>query len=753
MRTLWTTAALLALGTSLGAQEATEAKPEEAAGPAPFTIREIEFGVQGPETDTASSRFREYRAIPSGFVLPSLHFAGNQAFRYDVRVDDALQADARYRAKLEPGPFDIVFDFQRIPHRFGNDGRTLHEERPRGAFVISDTLQRANQTAIEQMFATNKPGVNFAFLQSLVNPSIDAASRIDLGLERDRGRLDLRWKGKDSPLDVHVSYFQERRYGNRASGTSFGFGNVVESAEPIEYRTHDASATAEWASRWGLVRGGLRYNWFENANLFQSFDNPFRITDSTDASAYTAPASGSIGGAATGVFALPPDNQSVTGSLGFLVKLPAKTRVSADAALGRLTQDSPFIPFTSNTAVRLPDGRAATDLASLPARSLDGVVDTLSLSVSVTSRPLPKLFLTARYRRYDRDNKTARIEFNEGYTRFDAVWEDIARVNVPYGYTTDRAQLSASYDLGPVGLEGGYRYNKTDRTFREVEATTEGVVFGAVRVRARDWALLRASAETGQRDFNGEYEFAEAEEHSFLAPGAPSQLPELRRFDLAKKDTDRLRGQLQLTPGGDITIALGASTTKDDYKESPFGLVSGKVQALSADVDYTPSERWGLFAYASREQFDTLQRGRQSGASPSTSALDDWTSTVKDVVETFGGGANVAVVGSRLTLRLNGSYQRVDGNNALDSPPGGTPDVAFGVSDYDDTKIYSVGAELAYRASDAIRLSVGGWLEDYRLRDSATSTIATYLPGSIFLAANDGDYRAHVVYAKASYVW
>jgi hypothetical protein len=79
--------------------------------------------------------------------------------------------------------------------------------------------------------------------------------------------------------------------------------------------------------------------------------------------------------------------------------------------------------------------------------------------------------------------------------------------------------------------------------------------------------------------------------------------------------------------------------------------------------------------------------------------------------------------------------------------------VAFDVPEFDDTKILTLGAELAYQASKSIRLACGGWFEDYELRDSATSSIATYLPGSIFLAANDGDYRAHVVYARVSYVW
>ena len=750
MRPFGLTIALLAAG----AAPALPAETSPSTGAAdPFQIRSIEFGLQNPEVDTASSRFREYRSVASGLLLNSLHFAGNDAFRYDVLARNVLQSDAYYRARLEHGAFDLHLDYQRIPHLFGNDGRTLYAERPRSVFLISDVLQQADQAVLQQQFGTDSSAINYSFLQKLVNPSIDAASRIDLALARDRGGASMEWKPEGRSLDLKLAYFQERRHGNRAAGTSFGFNNVVESAEPIEFRTHDVSVTGEWTTKWGLVRGGLRYNWFENAHLTQSFDNPFRVTDSTDSSAYQAPGSGSVGGPATGVTSLAPDNQAITGSAGVLVKLGRQTRVSADLAVSQWTQDSPFMAFTSNTAVRLPDGRPATDLSTLPAQNLDGKIDVQSFSLSATSRPASKLFLTARYRRYDLDNQTPRLEFEQGYTRFDAVWEEIPRVSVPYGYTTDRGSLSATYDFGTFDLEAGYRFNKTDRSFREVGDTTENTLFAAVRAQPWSWALLRASFERGDRDFDGTYDGAAAEHASFLEPESPTNQPDLRRFDVAKKDTDRGLAQLQLTPGGNTTIALSYTRTKDEYEDSPMGLVEGKSTGLAVDVDYTPNERWSVFTYAAHDTLDSFQRARQSGSSPSTNPADDWSSRVKDEVTTFGGGLTMVLVKSRLDAKLNGSYQRVNGNNDLDSPPGGTPDLANDIADFDDTRLLTLGGELGYKASPRIRLAFGGWYDEYTLRDSATSGIATYLPGSIFIAANDSDYRAHVFYLRAAYVW
>jgi hypothetical protein len=182
-------------------------------------------------------------------------------------------------------------------------------------FRPNDTIQRAHQTALEQQFAANRNGITFPFLSNLVAPSLQAANTVDLALLRERGnaQIDL-YPGK--PFSVRLNYFQEKRTGNRAAGTSFGFGNVVETPEPIDYRTEEFGASAEYGQSWGLIRGAVRYNTFKNPINTLTFDNPFRVTDATDPSAYTAPGSGSIGGASRGRIDLSADNEALTGALG-----------------------------------------------------------------------------------------------------------------------------------------------------------------------------------------------------------------------------------------------------------------------------------------------------------------------------------------------------------------------------------------------------------------------------------------------------
>ena len=738
--------------------------PATSTGQGFFSLGEIDFGVQLAHPDTNSSKFREYRDVPNGPFLPFLRLFTQDKVRVDLVVENAIQNDGRYRLFADIEPIRIKADYNLIPHRFGNDARTLLHEAARDVLVIDDTIQRANQTAIEAQFAKSKAGVNFPFLLGLVTPELAAANRIDIALLRQRGTFEASLT-PGQPVDVKLSYFQERRSGDRAAGTSFGFGNVVESPEPIQYRTQDWGASAEVNRSWGLVRGAVHYNTFTNGNATLTFDNPFRATDSTDASAYTGPASGSIAGPSRGRIDLSADNEALTGAIGFLLRLPANSRFTADFSGSRWTQNRAFMPYTINSAIGTASNPAAPfqadNAANLPARSLDGRIDVGSLSLAFNSRPIPGLGFGVKYRIYDLSNQTQRIDF-PGYVRFDAVWEAIPRVNVPYGYKRTQGDATVSYDVGPVTLEGGYRYLQFDRKFRETTVTRENTLIGAINLHAFSWATLRASYETGSRNRDG-YVYTRSEDSSFQEPApAATQLPALRRFDQARRDVDRFNGLLQLSPGGgDLTFSLSYWYTKEDYNREAvvdasglrYGLLNVKYDSFTAEVDYSPGDRWSVYGFYTRENNKNFQRGRQSGATPSINPLDDWTADVKDKVDSFGLGANAALVPDKLDFKTFVRYQKVDGNNDIVSPPGGTPDIGVSIPNFDDTKIWTVSAELSYRLAANWNIALGGWLEDYKVDDSATTGLTNYNPGSFFLAANDSSYRARVGYVRATYHW
>ena len=75
-------------------------------------------------------------------------------------------------------------------------------------------------------------------------------------------------------------YIHERRSGYRAAnGTSFGFGNVVETPEPLRYITQDVGVTAAYTGSWGMAHAGLHFNDFKNG--FDTFSSTTRSASPT----------------------------------------------------------------------------------------------------------------------------------------------------------------------------------------------------------------------------------------------------------------------------------------------------------------------------------------------------------------------------------------------------------------------------------------------------------------------------------------
>jgi len=433
-----------------------------------------------------------------------------------------------------------------------------------------------------------------------------------------------------------------------------------------------------------------------------------------------------------------------------------------------------FIAYSTNASIKVPAG--VTNVGSLPTPQLDGKADVINQSYTVLSRPVPRLTLTARVRDYDFRNETPRVTI-PGYVRFDAVWEEIGRVSVPYAYRNDRADLTASYDLGRVTVEAGYKYLAFHREFRETEKTTEDGVILAANLRARDGVVLRASYEHAKRGFD-HYLAEESEDASFTNPGAPANLfalpeelggPVPSRYDQANKDFDRFNGLLQVAPNDKWSASVSYLYALENYNDftpdeftantNLYGLNRVSYDSLAVDVDFTPTERVNLYGFFGRENNKNWQRGRQSGATVSLNPIDDWFSQVADRVDSYGGGVGFALIPQKLSLSATGRYQKVNGNNDISAPVGGAVEVAkrplggpLGFTAYDDTRLATVTTELTYTLPRSWAVTVGGWYEDYKIEDANAAPL-NYLPGGLFLNANDGSYHGVVGYVRLGYRW
>jgi len=746
-----------------------------------FNVGTVTFGLQQRDVNTLSSKYFEYRDIPDGGVAPYFSFKGKKGdYRYDFYGRDVTQKDQRYYGRFEGKSWRFQANYTGIPHAFGNAGKSILNVVASDQWRISDTLQQYFQDTL----TANRPKINYPYLYALVSPTLDAhPADINIALQRDRTNLAFTLGSVQSHFKLAVAYFHEKRSGGRTNnGTSFGFGNVIETVDPARYVTQDFGVTGSFKGTWGTAFAGFNYNDFTDKYDSFLFENPFRVTDSTDPNAYTAPAASTVNGPSFGRTSLPPSNNAWTLKGGTTLMFGPKTRLTVDTHFGQWKQNEvPFIPFTTNTAITLPDGRDATSLASLPIQKLDGTIDNLALNGFFTTGFGDDLRLNARYRLYQVDNKTPRTRFEEGYTRFDAVWEDIPRITVPNGFDSHYLDVYATYDLGSkAGLEVGWKWNKIAREFRETEHTTENTFRVAADLRPGGGFTARGLYEHGTRDFDS-YNPVEAEEHSYLDEGQPVNQTVLRRFDQAKRDRDRIGLQVQVSPGdGKFTVGAGYFWNRDKYDDSPvscnadyhagnvgdsatfcpggtsapLGLTETKYKTFSLDADFSPSDKMTIYAFYSREDVFDYQAGRQSGASLTFDPAWSWTSQVDDKVDSVGAGADFTLVPDKWFLNLFYRYQKVDGNNALTAGASARPPTVGPVEsipEFDDTEINHLSGNLKWQFTNSWAVSLGGFWEKYAYKDSQTGQTLYYMPASFFLNPVNGDYRGWVSWLSVTY--
>ncbi len=706
----------------------------------------LTISYESVDVDTDSAKFNEYRDLEDGFLVEQLTLrgalaGGERRFRFDAtRVG---RSDARYALGYrQEGSWSIGLDLNRIPHNFGNDGHTLFERRGGARWEIADSTQAALQGAIARQHQLDRTRVNFAFLNGLLQPYLANARALDLGLQRDRTHAEFAL-GKASNLSWKLAIDHEDRSGTRPYGASFGFSNVTELPEPVDYQTTSGQLSGEWKGTRGGIQFGGRVSRFENRNDVMIWDNPFRLTDSTDGNAYTAPGAGSIAGSALGRATLAPDNDAAMLFLNGRGKAGTWT-MHGNLSFTNLRQNSDLQAYTLNSAIRGIDHNGATfdatDPDLLPQQSADRKVDVLAFSGTATTPLGGRFDLALRARYYDYDNRSARVEF-PGYVRFHGVWEPIPRITVPYAY--DRTDLSA--DLGwnigrgtRLGFVAGWR--EMNRTFREITDSSETYLrLDGGHRRGPLW--LHGHFEVGERSTSA-YR-VEALLYSFGEAEAVTNLSALRKFDQAERDyTDGLvQADWALSESVDLTFGL--SGRLEDYQESLFGLASDEIVRANAELNWRVGERGNLYLFANRSEREVVQRSRQSGATPSTNPLDNWQVTFDEVNDVAGLGVEVTLA-TRWRLDLSGSWSKSDGEADIFSPPGGTPNVAVGFDDYEDIELFAAVVDLDYKINERFGVGLGWRYEDYVTGSFINRGLANYLPGALLLNADNGNYQGDV---------
>lgn len=744
----------LAAGVILWASLAPLAAQEAAQGEAKgfsFRVDPIVFTYLNSDNDTDSAKFEEYRDFEDG-VTGSLRVSGESADgeRFlDFAADNFAYEDARYRFGYgSVGRYSITVDYNLIVHNFGNNGRMLFNRTAADRYEIAD----ATQTALQNAVTANQSKINFDFLNNLVQPFLANATVVDVGLQRDRLllRADL---GRMAALNWGLELFQEKRDGTRPFGGSFGFNNITELPEPIEYTTQDAELSGEWNTDRGGLRFGYRMSSFENDIPTVFWDNPFRITDATDGSAYQAPSTSSVNGSAHGFADLAPDNEASQFFLSGRARFGESWFVNGSATMITMEQDDELLPYTLNSAIVGINADHTTfdptNLANLPTRNADNKVDVTTVSAAAGTDLGESFDLTFRYRFYDYDNKSQRISF-PGYVRYHAVWEEIGRISVPYEYTRQDANAELGWNLGSKSrLAVSYGLQSWDREFREVDSSDEDILRLTFDTRPTDRFNVRARFEQGDRSIDG-YD-VEAMEASFIHPEGVTLPEELRRYDEAERDYGEYNVQAQWLTTDTWNFTFGVTGRDEDYDESKLGLISDDIFQYNAELAFVPSDALNVYIFGHWADRNTFMISRQSGSTPSTKEIDNWEVDFDEATATLGLGLT-AKLGESWTADL--SVRQSDSNGAADFTafPGGLPlnspprTAAQDFNNYEDTELTAALAKLGYQINDRFSLGLGYLWEEYTIDSFILQDLQNYLPGALLLNANYGDYTGQVLY-------
>ena len=707
------------------------------------------FGVSG---NAVSSKFEEFRDLKDGV---------NAGIEAHARKEDAyLDVVGRHLGLADQdltveggraGAVALKLSYDETPHNYAFGARSLYSGVGTASLTISDRIQADLQNS------SSPPDA----LRKLADYVAGSGQDVDLGLQRKKEGGEVTVLSL-YPVTVRAQASNESRKGVRPFSESFGFSNFVEVPWPVDYDTTDARLSAEYARPESRLQAtvGYRLSRFNDHNYAFRFDNPFRVTDSTDpllglpafASSYQA-------GPASGQAALYPSNSSHSFDGTMVVsRLPHGTSISALFSASFLRQDEPLLPFTTNSAVvagafsnpAFEGGGTTpfdmTDPANLPARSAKAAINTQNVQIRVSTKPAPDLSLTAQYRFYNLDNHSGPFQV-AGVVREDAEWRVPGDPSASYGplpiaYDKHTASLTAAWDVNDkTRLGASYTFERMNRTFREVAWMNDHRLKASLDVNPYSWLELRASYEYIRRS-TAPYLHSQAE----LAHGETTSgvLPYLRKFDEAAKRTNQGQAIVTVTPNDRLTLSGSAQYGKDDYLLSAAGLQLARRDEYGVDLSYLLTDRLTVYAAYTFEKFRYDMAGRQwvpggiSDPYVSETGLasnSNWTAEPRDRYDTVGLGGDAQLVPKLLRVNLSYSFSRSRGRVGLSSPLGTpandmNPFVPTPFNNVDNIDFQNLNADLEWTLGKHTSLAAGYVFEKYRI-DDYNYTSFTYTPANL----------------------
>lgn len=708
--------------------------------------RQIELGIGYVSRDTA--RFGIHDGLDqqglvgiAGFELQAVDQAGRHAGYWEVSGRN-LGADSRSISfeQGRQGIYRLTLDYDELPTVRSNSSRTPFTNPGSGYLSLP----------VSWVPATDTSGM------TQLLPSLH-----DADLELKRKRLGL---GFDKVLPEHwqlrTSYRNETKDGisslGAVIGNSGGNPRAVLLPQPVDYRTQQFDAALSYADGGKHFEIAYYLSAFDEGERSLTWQNPYAAISGWGSNSGAVDATEASVGYPDGEgrMALPPDNQFHQISVLGGYQLGDYSQLNADLAVGRMTQDETFLPYTVNPVL------AASISEALPRNSLNGRIDTTLFNLRFSSRPTPRFNWRAAWRYDNRDNKTPRDEYffiaGDSITQTDAGSASSTlsryRSNEPYSYREQKFSADANYRVARrTNLSAGLERRDIDRDYSEREQAIEDTIKFGVKSGFGERLTAGLNLSRTQRrgsTYRGEEPFLSSYRPEYT--GNPSTLgwenhPDLRKYYMA----DRIRTRATLSAnyllGEAWNASVGANYLQDDYHNSDMGLTDSKMTGYTVDISYSPGGENLLYGFYSHDNMESDQDGRDfrgfAKASESANPARDWFATLRDQTDTVGLGFKRAINNK---LSFGADYIYANARGAVDITTG----AALSSAPLPDTLVRLQSLEMYgdYLLRPGTTLKARYRIEKYQSRDWALDNVApNTLANVITLGEDSPDYTVHVI--------
>ncbi len=704
-----TLAAALALAAS-GMAAAQQATPIEMV---PSTGGMVNFGIRLGAGTGDPARNERYRDLRDGPTVDAFRYSHDDTRRvFDAGIDHLGYRDQRYFAGFEQaGKVKMNFEWDQIPLFNSAVSRTLYTSPAEGVFRIDDSIQQKIQAGALKL-----------------SDVADSATPFDLRSRRDIASFNLVLTPAPD-LDLSLNVKSTKRTGQQQWGVGFGFSNVFEVPAPLDHRSTDVDSALEWANDRGMLRVGYDGSWFRNDVEALIVDDPLVAVDTS-------------GATSQGRMAFWPSSHRNGVNTSGSLKLPAHSQVTAYVSVDSWRQNEPLIPFTINPA--LPTIPLDRPTAEAEAR-------VTAMNYTASSRPRRDLSLTARFKRYDFDNRTPHFAVTN-YVRTDqAVAASAIGGNEPLGYVRDNFDADAWYTPPAVRFTAfrvGYSREEVERTHRFLTTTRENTLRGSVDVSGNQYVSVRTGFERSVRTGVGLDEEVLDEVNEQVS---------LRQFDISDRDRNRFSTIVQVTPIAPLGLTATVATGNDHRPDAAFGLQQLNNRTYAVGADYVASAGMSFGANYGYEDYTSRQLSRQ--ANPGDQFLDpsrNWFTNGSERVHTANLSADLLTLVPKVELRMaydftrsRGRYEYVLGPNTSLGPIEQLPRLM--------NELQHATLDARYRLRRDISLGLLYWYDRYKVEDFALGLSALdsidIANGSLLIGNPYWPYTDHTFMLRLNYAW